>query len=52
MTVRLCPGRQLAAWVKKGVAAGGGVAASTLAEVLYHVASRGEKIPLWLPLTS
>ncbi|GAW24383.1 hypothetical protein ANO14919_139670 [Xylariales sp. No.14919] len=46
------PGRQLAAWVKKGLAAGAGVPPSAVAEVLYLVASRNDKVPLWLPLTS
>ena len=46
------PGRQLAAWVKKGVAAGVRVPASAVADVLYLVASRGQKVPLWLPLTN
>lgn len=46
------PARQLAAWVKKATAGGGGVPASAVADVLYLVASRNEKVPLWLPLTS
>ncbi|KAF3017063.1 hypothetical protein E8E14_005431 [Neopestalotiopsis sp. 37M] len=47
------PARQLAAWVKKGIASGaGGVPASAIADVLYLVASRDDKVPLWLPLTS
>ncbi|KAI0399802.1 NAD(P)-binding protein [Xylaria palmicola] len=47
------PARQLAAWVRKAVEAGaGGVPPSAVAEALYRVASRGEMVPLWLPLTS
>jgi len=46
------PARQLAAWVKKAAAGGGGVPASAVANLLYTVASRNEKVPLWLPLTS
>ncbi|KAI1145305.1 NAD(P)-binding protein [Nemania diffusa] len=46
------PARQLAAWVKKGIASGAGVAPSAVADVLYLVASRNEKVPLWLPLTN
>ncbi|KAI1161166.1 NAD(P)-binding protein [Nemania serpens] len=46
------PARKLAAWVKKGIAAGAGVPPSAVAEVLHLVASRGDKVPLWLPLTS
>lgn len=46
------PARQLAAWVKKATASGGGVPASAVADVLYLVASRHDNVPLWLPLTS
>ncbi|KAI0393296.1 NAD(P)-binding protein [Xylariaceae sp. FL0594] len=46
------PARQLAAWVKKATAAGGGAPASAVANMLYTVASRNEKVPLWLPLTT
>ncbi|KAI0438852.1 NAD(P)-binding protein [Xylaria telfairii] len=46
------PARRLAAWVKKGVAAGAGVPPSAVAEVLYRVVSRNDRIPLWLPLNS
>ncbi|KAF2970321.1 hypothetical protein GQX73_g3178 [Xylaria multiplex] len=46
------PARQLAAWVKKGIAAGAGTPPSAVAEALYLVASRNDKVPLWLPLTS
>ncbi|KAI0098671.1 NAD(P)-binding protein [Nemania sp. FL0031] len=46
------PARKLAAWVKKGIASGVGVAPSAVAELLYLVASRNEKVPLWLPVTS
>ncbi|KAI1745025.1 NAD(P)-binding protein [Xylaria scruposa] len=46
------PARRLAAWVKKGVAAGASVPPSAVAEVLYLVASRNDTVPLWLPLSS
>ncbi|KAI3320877.1 NAD(P)-binding protein [Xylariaceae sp. AK1471] len=46
------PARQLIAWVKKAVVAGGGVPPSAVANVLYLVANRNDKVPLWLPLTS
>ncbi|KAI3339639.1 NAD(P)-binding protein [Ustulina deusta] len=46
------PARKLAAWVKKGVASGGDVQPSAVAEILYLVANRNERVPLWLPLTS
>lgn len=46
------PARQLAAWVKKATTSGGGVPAYAIANVLYLVASRNKKVPLWLPLTS
>jgi hypothetical protein len=47
------PARKLAAWVKKGIASGaGGAPASAIADVLYIVATRGDNVPLWLPLTS
>ncbi|KAI0526311.1 hypothetical protein F5B22DRAFT_585263 [Xylaria bambusicola] len=46
------PARQLAAWVKKASTSGGGVPPSAVAKVLYLVASRNDKVPLWLPLTS
>ncbi|ETS86351.1 hypothetical protein PFICI_00179 [Pestalotiopsis fici W106-1] len=47
------PARKLAAWVKNGIASGaGGVLPSAVARVLYLVASRNDKVPLWLPLTS
>lgn len=46
------PARQLAAWVKKAAATEGGVPPSAVAEVLYHVATRNIRVPLWLPLTS
>ncbi|KAI1174919.1 NAD(P)-binding protein [Nemania sp. FL0916] len=46
------PARQLAAWVQKGLAAGVGVEPSAVANVVYHVASRNDRVPLWLPLTS
>ncbi|KAF3765313.1 NAD(P)-binding protein [Cryphonectria parasitica EP155] len=46
------PARQLAAWVKKAAASGGGTPPSAVAGVLYLVASRNDKVPLWLPLTT
>lgn len=38
--------------VKRAIAAGGGALPSAVAEVLYLVASRNDKVPFWLPLTS
>ncbi|KAI4593879.1 hypothetical protein KJ359_008922 [Pestalotiopsis sp. 9143b] len=46
------PARQLAAWVKKATAGGGGVPATAVADALYLVASRCDNVPMWLPLTS
>ncbi|KAI1435426.1 NAD(P)-binding protein [Xylaria sp. CBS 124048] len=46
------PARKLMGWVKKGLASGVGTPPSAVAEVLYLVASRNERVPLWLPLTS
>jgi hypothetical protein len=46
------PARKLEVYVNKGIKAGGGamIDPSTLAETLFTVASRGEKVPLRLPL--
>jgi hypothetical protein len=46
------PARKLEVFVNKGIKAGGGamIEPSTLAETLFTVASRGEKVPLRLPL--
>ncbi|KAH6653606.1 hypothetical protein BKA67DRAFT_660184 [Truncatella angustata] len=46
------PARRLAAWVEKGVAAGAGAPPLAVAEVVYLVASRNGKVPLWLPRLS
>jgi hypothetical protein len=46
------PARQLAAWVKKAAGTRGGVPPSAVANVLYLVANRNDKVPIWLPLTS
>ncbi|RAH82444.1 NAD(P)-binding protein [Aspergillus japonicus CBS 114.51] len=45
------PARQLEVFVKKGLEAGVGVQPEQVAQVLYQVAARGEKVPLWLPLS-
>ena len=44
------PARKLESYVQKGIKAGFGIEPSTLAETLYTVASRGERVPLRLPL--
>ncbi|KAL3471728.1 hypothetical protein BJX99DRAFT_236881 [Aspergillus californicus] len=46
------PARQLEGFVKKGLAAGVGFEPSAVANVLYKVASRKEKVPLRLPLSA
>ncbi|KAI9375068.1 hypothetical protein BJX61DRAFT_531919 [Aspergillus egyptiacus] len=45
------PARQLEAFVKKGLEAGVGFEPSAVADALYKVACRNEKIPLRLPLS-
>jgi len=44
------PARQLEKYVKKGLASGAGIEPVALAESLWNIASRGEKVPLHLPL--
>lgn len=44
------PARKLAAWVSKGIQAGLGLEPSAVAETLFDIASRGERVPLRLPL--
>jgi hypothetical protein len=47
------PARKLEAYVKMGIKAGakaGMIEPSTIAETLYKIASRGERVPLRLPL--
>ncbi|PLB51425.1 NAD(P)-binding protein [Aspergillus steynii IBT 23096] len=44
------PARKLAAWVSKGIQAGMGLEPSAVAETLFTVARRGERVPLRLPL--
>ena len=47
------PARQLEVFVNKGIKAGaaaGMIEPATLAETLFTIASRGEKVPLRLPL--
>ncbi|KAL4981392.1 hypothetical protein BDW68DRAFT_192968 [Aspergillus falconensis] len=46
------PTRQLEALVKQGLDAGVGIEPDDLAKVVFHVASRNENVPLWLPLSS
>ena len=46
------PARQLERYVRMGLKSGLGIKPVALAEVLFKVASRGEKVPLWLPLGS
>ncbi|PWY92198.1 NAD(P)-binding protein [Aspergillus heteromorphus CBS 117.55] len=45
------PARQLGAFHRKSIEAGAGAQPEEIARVLYTVASRGEKIPLHLPLS-
>jgi hypothetical protein len=44
------PARILESYVKKGLKSGAGIEPATIAESLFKVASRGEKVPLHLPL--
>ncbi|KAJ5588373.1 hypothetical protein N7537_011051 [Penicillium hordei] len=45
------PARQLEMFVKQGIASGVGFEPSAVANALYNVASRNEKVPLRLPLS-
>lgn len=44
------PARMLESYVNKGLAAGGGMEPAAVAERIYEIASRGEKVPLRVPL--
>lgn len=46
------PSRKLEGFVKKGLQAGVGVEPVDVAKVLFQVASRNEKVPLYLPLST
>ncbi|KAI6862450.1 hypothetical protein KC323_g5462 [Hortaea werneckii] len=46
------PARKLEVFVNKGLSMGMGLEPATVAKAMYDVASRGEKIPLRLPLSS
>lgn len=46
------PSRMLEAFVEQSLASGGAVEAADLAALLYDVASRAEKIPLYLPVST
>ena len=44
------PSRKLEAYVNKGIKSGAGIEPSAVAETIFTIASRGERIPLRLPL--
>lgn len=44
------PARKLETYVKMGIKSGMGIEPSALAETLFSIASRGERVPLRLPL--
>ena len=46
------PSRKLEVFVQQGLKAGVGVEPIQVAKVLFHVASRNEKVPLHLPLST
>lgn len=46
------PSRRLEAYVRKGLKSGAGIEPVAIAEALFKVASRDEKVPLHLPLGS
>lgn len=46
------PSRMLDAFVEQNLATGAGVEAADLAKLLYHIASRGEQVPLFLPVST
>ncbi|KAL4914782.1 hypothetical protein BDW62DRAFT_219864 [Aspergillus aurantiobrunneus] len=46
------PARQLEAFVRQGLASGVGFEPSAVAQVLYQVASRNDRVPLRLPLSA
>ena len=44
------PARKLDAYVRQGMKSGVGIDPSSIAEAIYNIASRGERVPLRLPL--
>ena len=44
------PARKLESYVKKGLESGAGIEPVAIAKVLYKIASRGDKVPLRLPI--
>jgi hypothetical protein len=44
------PARKLEAYVRQGMKLGLGIDPSAIAEAIYNIASRGERVPLRLPL--
>ncbi|KAI0976532.1 hypothetical protein F4678DRAFT_455806 [Xylaria arbuscula] len=46
------PAASLATWVKENTGSSGGLPPADVADVVYHIASRNDKVPLWLPLTT
>ncbi|KAL4976612.1 NAD(P)-binding protein [Aspergillus desertorum] len=46
------PSRMLDAFVEQNLATGAGVDAEDLAKLLFHIASRGEKVPIFLPVST
>ncbi|KAL4733543.1 hypothetical protein BDV11DRAFT_175606 [Aspergillus similis] len=46
------PSRMLDAFVGYNLAKGAGVDAADLAKLLFHIASRGEKVPIFLPVST
>jgi len=46
------PSRMLEAYVEQNLASGGGVEPADLAKLLLHVASSGEKVPIYLPVST
>ncbi|KAL4775851.1 hypothetical protein BDW60DRAFT_203710 [Aspergillus nidulans var. acristatus] len=46
------PSRMLDAFVEQNLATGAGVDAEDLAKLLFHIASRGEKVSIFLPVST
>jgi hypothetical protein len=46
------PARKLEAYVRQGIKSGVGIDPSAIAEAIYNIACRGERVPLRLPLGS
>ena len=44
------PARKLESYVRKGLKSGAGLEPSTIAKALFGVASRDQKVPLYLPI--